>query len=140
MRQLSAKEDACVFCELNPELVISSDYKHWTWIFVDLPYWKYHTALVPKRHILRFHELTPEEVTEFSAITKEIEEKYQEKKLVSEDSKFGIQLLMFWRSRYWTSKKNTQHLHMHFVPEFEGAWNSILDPEAHITNLDVFRT
>lgn len=137
MDQLNKKDDACVFCVSNPELQIS-EYTYWTWAFADLPYWKYHTLLIPKRHILRFHELSAEESLELGTITQEIEQKYRDTKILGEQSRFGVQLLSFWRSRYWTSKKNTQHLHLHFTPEFEGAWNSILDPEAHTIDPNVF--
>ena len=129
----------CRLCKIKKQHVIKS-FKNWTWVFSEFPYYKYHTMLVPKSHILRFHQLNNDEILELLSIIKEIEFIYKKSGVIGKKSKYGTQLLIFWRSRYWApDKKFVEHLHMHFCPEFGGAWDTILDDNAHEIDLKRIR-
>lgn len=92
--------------------------------------------IVPKSHKIKFSDLTQAEILELPVIIKEIENQYKTQEIISEKSTYGKQLLMCWRSRYWAShKKFLEHLHLHIFPEFENAWDSIIDNKA--SNIDI---
>lgn len=82
---------ACAFCASSQKLVIK-EYTHWTWVFAAFPYRKFHTLLVPKRHITRLTELHPEELDEMQKILGAVEAQYLASNLVHTTSPYGDQL------------------------------------------------
>ena len=123
-------ESNCPFCEIEEDSgLFIKKYRNWSWIFANFPYWKYHTMLVPDRHIKHFHQLNTIELKELSDIFEEVQNIYEEN-IFTKDFPFGTQLLMFWRQRFSSKSKRVGHLHLHISPEFENAWDSILDRDA----------
>jgi diadenosine tetraphosphate (Ap4A) HIT family hydrolase len=122
----------CAFCKMSPELNIR-EYKSWTWTFAAFPYRKYHTLIIPRRHILSFSQLNPDEINELQTIIEDIEADYQESGIVGKHSEFGDQLLTLWRFRTKNEnekKKSVAHFHMHVYPKFAKEVDSELDENA----------
>jgi galactose-1-phosphate uridylyltransferase len=129
----------CVFCSFKNKLIIKN-YKNWTWVFAEFPYFKYHTMLVPKSHAIGFTNLTGAEILELSLTIKEIENKYKDKKIIGIKSLYGTHLNMSWRTRWWDSdKKFLEHFHLHVWPEFEGGFESILDDKAWDIDINLLK-
>lgn len=133
------EEGICGFCEIKQELIIAK-YKHWILMYSEFPYWKYNTILISRRHVDKFSDLFSEEVSELTNITNEIDFMYKESGIIGENSPFGVQLLMFWRSRFVDPFKNyVAHFHLHICPEFEKSWDDILDDNAQNIDIDLLK-
>lgn len=52
-KHIDALVGGCAFCADQEDFVIKK-YTHWDWVFAAFPYRKYHTMLVPSRHIVNF--------------------------------------------------------------------------------------
>lgn len=123
--------DQCAFCTMSADLTIYS-LEHWLWVFAAFPYGKYHTILIPKRHILNFSDLKPEEFLELKQMIAEVERRYRKSGVISSSSTFGDQLFFSWRSRGESEdKKSVAHYHLHICPRFEAEDDYPLDKEAH---------
>jgi len=130
----------CAFCgEIQKELLLES-FLYWTWQFSLFPYYRQHTLLIPKRHCIKFEDLTDEEVVELKTIMKEVEKRYRESGIVDKDLPERNQLFIGWRSRAEVaSRPEVAHLHLHIYPDFEGSEEGNLDPEAHLEDINKLR-
>ncbi|MEI6022906.1 MAG: HIT domain-containing protein [bacterium] len=129
-KHLTCLKNSCAFCTEGGELLIKR-FQYWDWIYSKFPYRKFHTLLIPKRHITRFEELQTEELFELSSILKEVEHRYIDAHIVSEDSVYGDQMYFCWRSRFVPKeKKSVEHFHLHICPKFEIQQGIILEDDA----------
>jgi len=129
----------CIFCNPKEEFIIRV-YENWTWVFVEFPYFKFHTMLLPKSHALRFSDLTEKELLELAEVLREVEQRYQNREIIGAQSSYGTMLHMSWLSRYGNSnKKFVEHFHLHIWPDVEGSWESILDDKAWDVDIDLLK-
>lgn len=104
------------------------------------PYRKFHTMLIPKRHIAKFEELEASEILEMHEIFKEIESYYLKSRIVGDNSLYGDQLFFFWRSRAVViGKESVNHLHIHLCPKFEFEQGIVLQDDAWNINIEVLK-
>lgn len=139
VKRLEELEGKCAFCSPQEGLVIR-EYIYWTWEYCKYPYWKYHTLLMPKRHMTGLSELTKSELVELQTVIGKVEMAFIRSGIVSENSTFGTQLLMFWRKRFDESyKKPVAHLHLHVAPERKGHMDLMFSKDATDIDMDLLR-
>lgn len=135
-------KDKCLLCQPEKQILIQ-DFMLWSWIVNIGPYRKYHTMLVPKRHIKYLSEVDGIEFAELTYIYDEIMDRYRKAELM-ENGKPVIRFLITIRARYsdfdYEGKTNArpEHLHIHFFPDSSKLLDPILDPEASKIDLDKF--
>jgi diadenosine tetraphosphate (Ap4A) HIT family hydrolase len=124
---------ACAFCSMSADLGIG-DYPLWKWVFAAFPYRKYHTLLVPKRHVENFGELDAAELAELSSLVTRLESG-----VVGEKPALGGHLVFSWRHRvaFDPSKVSLKHLHLHAYPRPDGQGD--VDKEEGAWDVDVNR-
>lgn len=121
----------CAFCPVASGCLIA-EYEKWLWIYSAFPYRKYHTLLVPKRHLILFQQLSDDELLEMKKIVAEIERTYFSSGIIGASSDCGDQIFFCWRSRFDPSiKMPVAHLHLHIYPKSGGADDVLLDPTSH---------
>lgn len=125
-------EGACLLCEPQKQIVLG-DSKHWIWIANISPYWKYHTMLVPKKHINYFSELNQEELLDFQKFHRQLCRHLLSLELTHSDGKKVNQFLTMFREstdHNDPSYYKTDHLHIHLVPDERGVDRFNIDPTA----------
>ena len=132
----------CVLC--NSEQIVLASGKHWDWVAAKAPYWKYHTMLVPKRHITMIGEINPEEWEEFIDLHNKITYIYDNSSLTMENGEPLQNVLIFWRKRHILFNKtlqanNVDHLHIHFACDREHFLDPISDEHAALWDVNIFR-
>ncbi len=138
---IAQSKNVCVFCSKEGELLLAK-YDHFVWKYAAFPYQKFHTLVLPKRHVEKISELNTEEMIELQGIIDVIGKIYQESGVVSDDSAFGNQLLFTWRIRNLTeceNKKVVAHFHIHIYPRREAGNDITLDNDAHIFDTDILK-
>lgn len=125
---------------MSDDLTIKK-YGQWVLVYAQFPYRKYHTLLIPKRHVTHFSELDTKELTEFASITEDVEKMYRESGVIGDTSIYGEHLFTSWRARSKgeVEKKSVSHLHVHFFPEMDKDSNIALDDMAWDINPTLLR-
>jgi diadenosine tetraphosphate (Ap4A) HIT family hydrolase len=140
---LSLEEKECSFCGLDQDNLTVKKFEYFVWLYSAFSYRKYHTILIPIRHIVRFSELNEQELAELGRVSFFVEERYKERGIVSGDSNFGDQLLTTFRMRTTLEtedKKRVQHLHIHFYPKHHKDPDILnLDEQAHLIDISVLK-
>ena len=102
----------CLFCkiskkefELENELAYAS--------FDSFPVSKYHTLIVPKRHVENYFELNNEEVLACDALLKEFKKKLEYKDNTIEGFNVGS-------NSGKTAGQSINHCHIHLIPRRQG--------------------
>lgn len=134
---LNKLDGACAFCSMGVALNIR-EYELWTWVYAAFPYRKYHTLVVPKRHIVTFSDLDQAELAELKVVLKGAATVYAETGLVKEGSLFGDQLYLSWRERGVTesnTKRSVSHFHIHLYPKF--AAEAEVELDQHASEIDM---
>jgi diadenosine tetraphosphate (Ap4A) HIT family hydrolase len=131
----------CMLC--SGEQVVLQDMNNWTWVAALAPYWKFHTMLVPKRHISRIKELNVDEWHEFLMLQERIVEIYRDSGLKFTDGTKLENVLIFWRHRYQLynpklKANNVDHLHVHFACDREHFLDPISDEDASAWEIKTF--
>lgn len=126
------------------EQVVLHKGKKWNWVAALAPYWKYHTMLVPNRHISKISEINAIEWKEFLELHDKIIELYKESDIRFDDSTQMQNILVFWRQRYQLynsvlGTNNVSHLHIHFASDREHFLDPISDDNATSWDIDVFK-
>lgn len=108
----------CPFCDINKNFIVDKS-KDFFVLLSRAPYTKDHVLIVPKRHIVRLWEITPDEwLTLVPLIEKWI------KKLEKIHDEVNL-LLRDWVAD-WIIWKSIDHLHFHLVPDvplyYWGSW------------------
>lgn len=129
----------CAFCADQGDLIIKR-YTHWDWVFAAFPYRKYHTMIVPRRHVVNFFDLEESEIFEFRSVLKEAEDIYKKSGLVSKESLFGDQIYYAWRTRVVVEGKEcVSHFHLHICPKFESETSIVLTDDAWDIDMDYIK-
>src|SRR5680860_861547 len=100
----------CPFC--HERQIVLHNGKEWTWIASIAPYVRYHTMLVPKRHVTKVSELTVSEWKEFNLLQKKISNENKKKKVTGLKTNKKIEKIIFawrYRRRLKNKKLNTQN-------------------------------
>ena len=115
---LNVLKSDCPFCSINKNFIVDKS-EDFSVILSRAPYTKDHLLIVPKRHIIRLWEITPDEwLTLVPLIEKWI------KKLEKIHDEVNL-LLRDWVAD-WIIWKSIDHLHFHLVPDvplyYSWAW------------------
>jgi diadenosine tetraphosphate (Ap4A) HIT family hydrolase len=124
--------DYCPICHPSEQILLGKT-KHFFWFANISPYWKYHTMIVPKRHVDYFSRLTNEELIDFQKFLKKITKHLLSLELTYDDGTAMTQFLTMFRESADKSKVGyykMDHLHIHLVPEKRGVDRFKIDPEA----------
>ena len=129
----------CRLCNLKDQIMLGNS-KYWFWIACLSPYWKYHTMLISKKHIEDIAELTAEEFTDLQNFYQKIKNHLLSLKIKHSDDKPIDQFMLMVRLREENIPGGSvypkpKHLHIHFIPDREGAERFNLDSTA--INIDI---
>jgi len=127
----------CPLCKVNEQIYLGES-EHWVWIANISPYWKYHTMLIPKKHVHYLSELNKDELYDFQQFLKLVSKHLLKLGLKYDNGKKINQFLTMFRESCDNddpSYYKTDHLHIHMVPDERGVNRFKIDPEA--INIDI---
>lgn len=138
-------DNVCPFCEYEKYQLILSEGIYWVWIACKSPYWGYHSMLIPKRHVNAIDELKTKEREELFTLQGKILRIYLSAELFWPDGTAINNYMAFWRQRKANfdpliGADKLSHFHLHFVPEKEHSWDDIMNPDAHLIDLEPLLT
>ena len=102
----------CLFCNINSkDLVFDNDYAFAS--FDSYPVSKYHSLIVPKRHILDYFELTNDELLACNDLIKKIKKKIQNEDKTVDGFNIGTNSGV-------VAGQSIMHCHLHLIPRRKG--------------------
>ena len=102
----------CLFCNINSkDLVFDNEYAFAS--FDSYPVSKYHSLIVPKRHILDYFELTNDELLACNDLIKKIKKKIQNEDKTVEGFNIGTNSGV-------VAGQSIMHCHIHLIPRRKG--------------------
>lgn len=130
----------CAFCQWEPNQYVLKEGVHWLWIANLAPYWRYHTMLVPKRHVIRLTDLTVTETGEMYEMLEMSVDKLRAAQLRNVDGTPIKKFIFFWRLRddtfdYLSGNIRPDHLHLHVTPDRDHLFDPVLDGQAYQADL-----
>ena len=142
-RKTANKDGLCEFC--NKEQIILHETNYWLWIAGLAPYWKYHTMLLPKRHIVEIHEINNKEWGELKSLEKSIIRLYKSSEIINQKNNLPLEnVLVFFRQRLnlhnpVLNSRNLDHLHIHFTFDLDHFLDPISHSDAHEWDIEIFK-
>ena len=102
----------CLFCNINSkDLVFDNEFAFAS--FDSYPVSKYHSLIVPKRHILDYFELTNEELLACNDLIKKIKKKIQNEDKTVDGFNIGTNSGV-------VAGQSIMHCHIHLIPRRKG--------------------
>ena len=102
----------CLFCSINSkDLVFDNEYAFAS--FDSYPVSKYHSLIVPKRHILDYFELTNDELLACNDLIKKIKKKIQNEDKTVDGFNIGT-------NSGALAGQSIMHCHIHLIPRRKG--------------------
>ena len=102
----------CLFCNINSkDLVFDNEFAFAS--FDSYPVSKYHSLIVPKRHILDYFELTNDELLACNDLIKKIKKKIQNKDKTVDGFNIGTNSGV-------AAGQSIMHCHIHLIPRRKG--------------------
>ena len=102
----------CLFCNINSkDLVFDNEFAFAS--FDSYPVSKYHSLIVPKRHILDYFELTNEELLACNDLIKKIKKKIQNEDKTVDGFNIGTNSGV-------AAGQSIMHCHIHLIPRRKG--------------------
>ena len=102
----------CLFCNINSkDLVFDNEYAFAS--FDSYPVSKYHSLIVPKRHILDYFELTNDELLACNNLIKKIKKKIQNEDKTVDGFNIGTNSGV-------VAGQSIMHCHIHLIPRRKG--------------------
>ena len=102
----------CLFCNINSkDLVFDNEFAFAS--FDSYPVSKYHSLIVPKRHILDYFELTNDELLACNDLIKKIKKKIQNEDKTVEGFNIGTNSGV-------VAGQSIMHCHIHLIPRRKG--------------------
>jgi len=102
----------CLFCNINSkDLVFDNEYAFAS--FDSYPVSKYHSLIVPKRHILDYFELTNDELLACNDLIKKIKKKIQNEDKTVDGFNIGTNSGV-------AAGQSIMHCHIHLIPRRKG--------------------
>lgn len=125
----------CTFCEWEKYQVVLKEFEHWVWIANLAPYWRYHTLIMPKRHFVKYGDMTFKEAGELTTVIDYGEKKMLDAKLTNGNGMIYEKIVYFWRYRFnnydHVSKTlRPSHMHLHLTFDQDRLWDPVIDEEA----------
>jgi len=102
----------CLFCNINSkDLIFDNEFAFAS--FDSYPVSKYHSLIVPKRHILDYFELTNDELLACNDLIKKIKKKIQNEDKTVDGFNIGTNSGVF-------AGQSIMHCHIHLIPRRKG--------------------
>ena len=102
----------CLFCNINSkDLVFENEFAFAS--FDSYPVSKYHSLIVPKRHILDYFELTNDELLACNDLIKKIKKKIQNEDKTVDGFNIGTNSGV-------VAGQSIMHCHIHLIPRRKG--------------------
>ncbi len=102
----------CLFCNINTkDLVFDNEFAFAS--FDSYPVSKYHSLIVPKRHILDYFELTNDELLACNDLIKKIKKKIQNEDKTVDGFNIGTNSGV-------AAGQSIMHCHIHLIPRRKG--------------------
>ena len=102
----------CLFCNINnKDLVFDNEFAFAS--FDSYPVSKYHSLIVPKRHILDYFELTNDELLACNDLIKKIKKKIQKEDKTVDGFNIGTNSGV-------VAGQSIMHCHLHLIPRRKG--------------------
>ena len=102
----------CLFCNINSkDLVFDNEFAFAS--FDNYPVSKYHSLIVPKRHILDYFELTNDELLACNNLIKKIKKKIQNEDKTVDGFNIGTNSGV-------AAGQSIMHCHIHLIPRRKG--------------------
>ena len=102
----------CLFCNINnKDLVFNNEFAFAS--FDSYPVSKYHSLIVPKRHILDYFELTNDELLACNDLIKKIKKKIQNEDKTVDGFNIGTNSGV-------AAGQSIMHCHIHLIPRRKG--------------------
>ena len=102
----------CLFCNINSkDLVFDNEFAFAS--FDSYPVSKYHSLIVPKRHILDYFELTNDELLACNDLLKKIKKKIQNEDKTVDGFNIGTNSGV-------AAGQSIMHCHIHLIPRRKG--------------------
>ena len=102
----------CLFCNINSkDLIFDNEFAFAS--FDSYPVSKYHSLIVPKRHILDYFELTNDELLACNDLIKKIKKKIQNKDKTVDGFNIGTNSGV-------VAGQSIMHCHIHLIPRRKG--------------------
>ena len=102
----------CLFCNINSkDLVFDNEFAFAS--FDSYPVSKYHSLIVPKRHILDYFELTNDELLACNNLIKKIKKKIQNEDKTVDGFNIGTNSGV-------VAGQSIMHCHLHLIPRRKG--------------------
>jgi len=102
----------CLFCNINSkDLVFDNEFAFAS--FDSYPVSKYHSLIVPKRHILDYFELTNDELLACNDLIKKIKKKIQNEDKTVDGCNIGTNSGV-------VAGQSIMHCHIHLIPRRKG--------------------
>ena len=102
----------CLFCNINSkDLVFDNEFAFAS--FDSYPVSKYHSLIVPKRHILDYFELTNDELLACNDLIKKIKKKIQKEDKTVDGFNIGTNSGV-------EAGQSIMHCHIHLIPRRKG--------------------
>ena len=102
----------CLFCNINSkDLVFDNEFAFAS--FDSYPVSKYHSLIVPKRHILDYFELTNDELLACNDLIKKIKKKIQKEDKTVDGFNIGTNSGV-------AAGQSIMHCHIHLIPRRKG--------------------
>jgi len=106
----------CLFCNINSkDLVFDNEFAFAS--FDSYPVSKYHSLIVPKRHILDYFELTNDELLACNDLIKKIKKKIQNEDKTVDGFNIGTNSGV-------VAGQSIMHCHIHLIPRRKGDVNN----------------
>ena len=102
----------CLFCNINSkDLILDNEFAFAS--FDSYPVSKYHSLIVPKRHILDYFELTNDELLACNDLIKKIKKKIQNEDKTVDGFNIGTNSGV-------VAGQSIMHCHLHLIPRRKG--------------------
>ena len=102
----------CLFCNINSkDLVFDNEFAFAS--FDSYPVSKYHSLIVPKRHILDYFELTNDDLLACNDLIKKIKKKIQNEDKTVDGFNIGT-------NSWVAAGQSIMHCHIHLIPRRKG--------------------
>ena len=102
----------CLFCNINSkDLILDNEFAFAS--FDSYPVSKYHSLIVPKRHILDYFELTNDELLACNDLIKKIKKKIQNEDKTVDGFNIGTNSGV-------AAGQSIMHCHIHLIPRRKG--------------------
>ena len=104
--------NTCLFCNINSkDLIFDNEFAFAS--FDSYPVSKYHSLIVPKRHILDYFELTNDELLACNDLIKKIKKKIQNEDKTVDGFNIGTNSGV-------AAGQSIMHCHIHLIPRRKG--------------------